>query len=37
MVGGGAMMGSLLLVMWRMVYWVIKVEVFGVVPLGEDT
>ena len=39
MVGDGAMMGLLLLlVMWRTVYWVIKVlEVFGVVSFGEDT
>ena len=39
-VGDGAMMGLLLLllVMWRTVYWVIKVlEVFGVVSFGEDT
>ena len=37
-VGDGAMMGLLLLlVMWQTVYCVIKVEVFGMVPLGEDT
>ena len=37
MAGGGCSNGVVILVMWRMLYWVIKVYVFGVVPLGEDT